>query len=153
MYILQNLFDFVHPLENFRTLTINSRLYILVDIFLQIKGDIMTAPLKFPSKAAIISYLEQHPLTNVQYFKNEKIIEAVADVFADADTVRAGFITVGVMFQLSYLNEKLKLPDFTLQTIQGSLEKALKDCAEGNSFSGKKVEKITDKKTSTEKKT
>ncbi|KAG8171508.1 hypothetical protein JTE90_007397 [Oedothorax gibbosus] len=65
--------------------------------------------LHFPSKGEIVSYLEQHPLTNDPYLTEKKIIEAVADFFADKDKAPMG-VDMGVMLKLADLNEKLQLP-------------------------------------------
>ncbi|KAG8194647.1 hypothetical protein JTE90_003120 [Oedothorax gibbosus] len=86
--------------------------------------------LHFPSKGEIVSYLEQHPLTNDRYLTEKKIIEAVADFFADKDKTLMG-VDMGVMLKLADLNEKLQLPQVALITININLTAALKDCAAG----------------------
>jgi len=89
--------------------------------------------LKFPSKQTIIAYLEQHPQTNKTtnpYLTEKKIIPAVAQVFADQNKAPLG-VDMGVMLTMLDLNEKLKLPEFVLMTINMNLCNALKECAQG----------------------
>lgn len=89
--------------------------------------------LHFPSQGAIVSYLEQHPLTSKEtnpYLSEKKIIEAVAKFFADQDKADMG-VDMGVMLTMYDLNEKLKLPEMALMTINLNLTAALKDCANG----------------------
>lgn len=90
--------------------------------------------LHFPSQGAIISYLEQHPLTSDPYLKEKKIIETVAQFFADQDKAPMG-VDMGVMLTMMDLNEKLGLPQMGLMAINLNLTAALKDCA-----NGKKIE-------------
>jgi len=92
------------------------------------------ATVLFPSKEAIVSYLQQHPLTKDPYLTEKKIIETMANFFAKQEKVPDG-INLGVMLSLSDVNKKLKLPRVALMTIQINLVAALKDCA-----NGKKIE-------------
>ncbi len=89
--------------------------------------------LHFPSQGAIVSYLEQHPLTSKetnQYLSEEKIIEAVAKFFGDQDKPEM-CVDTGVMLTMYNLNEKLKLSEMVLESITLILTDALKDCANG----------------------
>lgn len=43
----------------------------------------MSAPLNFPSKEVIVSFLKHHPLTKHPLLVENKIIEAVANFFAN----------------------------------------------------------------------
>jgi len=93
--------------------------------------------LHFPSQGAIVSYLEQHPLTSKEtnpYLSEQKIIETVAKFFADQDKADMG-VDMGVMLTMMDLNEKLGLPQMSLMAINLNLTAALKDCA-----NGKKIE-------------
>ncbi|MBU6383004.1 MAG: hypothetical protein KGQ49_00995 [Verrucomicrobia bacterium] len=96
-----------------------------------------SATLHFPSKPAIMSYLEAHPLTSKDtnpYLTEKKIIEAVADFFADQDKTPHG-VDVGVILTMYDLHEELELSPGGVTTIQMNLTAALKDCA-----AGKKIE-------------
>lgn len=99
-----------------------------------------TETLHFPPKGAIISCLEQHPVTSKEtnpYLTEKKIIEAVADFFADQDKAPMG-VDMGVMLTMMDLNEKLGLPQMGLMAINMSLTEALKDCAAGEAISVEK---------------
>lgn len=68
---------------------------------------------QFPSKAAIVSYLEQHPMTSKKsnpYLSEQKIIDAVAKFFADQRKTPMR-VNTGVMLIMYDVNELLGLPE------------------------------------------
>ncbi len=110
-----------------------------------------SATLHFPSKEAIVSYLEQYPSTSKAinpYLSTKNIIEAVAGFFADQEEVAPDGVDTGVMLTMMDLNEKLDLPQIELVRIKLNLTTALKDCAAGKAIS---MEKTSDKAISIEK--
>lgn len=86
--------------------------------------------ISFPSRASILSYLEQHPLTNDRYYKEKRILEAVAKAFADQKIESEG-VSMGLFFPLYGERKRLGLSDATLRVMSLSLTKALLDCANG----------------------
>ncbi len=87
--------------------------------------------LHFPSQQTIVSYLEEHPLTNKKgypYLSNKKIIEAVAHFFANPDKAQIG-IDAGVTLTMSDLQDKLNISHNPLMFIIKCLKHALTDCA------------------------
>jgi len=86
--------------------------------------------LHFPSQEAIVSYLEQHPLTRDPYFKGRGILTAVAKVFADQDRADMD-VDRGVRLTMGDLEQKIGLPNFALMAVHSTFKQALKDCANG----------------------
>lgn len=114
----------------------------------------MASILHFPSREAIITYLEQHPNINQDgdtYLKDNHIIEAVADFFADQDKAPLG-VNIGVNMVMTDIGERLNLNIAGIVTIGMNLTKALKDCANGKKFELEKKEPGTSN-TSKRKKT
>lgn len=90
----------------------------------------MLQTLHFPSEEKMISYLEGHPLTSDSYLKENKILEAVAKVFAGQkkDSV---YIGMDLMSTLCETLQKLKIPRAEAMKIKANLTRALLDCANG----------------------
>jgi hypothetical protein len=104
-----------------------------------------TSTLHFPSKEVIVSYLKQHPNTDEEthpFLTENKIIETVADHFADEDKNEIG-VDMVVTLTLYDLNQSLKLSAVVLATIRKNLVIALKDCAAGREISVRKKDNMT----------
>lgn len=105
------------------------------------------AVLQFPSKADLVSYLGQHPKTTKEShscFADQKVIEAVAEYFANQKKAPAG-IKMGVNLVMFKENDRFKnrlhLTDRDLESINRNLTEALRDCAQGKSLGEEKKDR------------
>lgn len=82
--------------------------------------------LRFPSETILISRLE-NVLSDQQYMKEKKIIQALAKAFANQTKEPIG-VDMGVMLELYDLN--IQLPEIALRAMIILLCAALKKCAD-----------------------
>lgn len=101
----------------------------------------MSASLHFPSQETIVSYLQQHPLTDDVNLNKRGIIQAAAKAFANREKVLMGVKTTVALMMID-LNEKLAQPAPDA-TIQKNLIQALIDCANGKKIQEDKKPVIT----------
>lgn len=95
--------------------------------------------LNFPSQNTIISYLENHPLTNTRYLKEKKIINFVASFFANSkkmsSDIKTEVMNILLMnYEIVKTNTNINASALKIEAIIDialNLSKALEDCAKG----------------------
>jgi hypothetical protein len=86
------------------------------------------ATLYFPARDVIIASLTKHPRTCEPYLTKTKMIETVAEFFANTH-LTSREVKKGLKSSLNDLNKTLKLPQGALKVFRRSLNSALYDCA------------------------
>jgi hypothetical protein len=84
--------------------------------------------LKFPSKSEIMTYLQEHDLTNDSYLSGKNILDSIADHFANLKLLPTE-IESNVALKMNEINTTLNLPELTTNIIIMNLIDALTDCA------------------------
>lgn len=101
-----------------------------------------SSTLHFPAQDAIVAYLTKHPLTSDPDLTENKIIETVAEFFANQVYSTPMGVEMSVMLVMTHLSPsvQIRLTGIRMVTITTNLIAALVDCAAGKAIG---VEKKT----------